>query len=114
MRIDEIIQDLNAASEAEQLAAVKQVGLAIRFINNPSEAVQLAAIKQNGVAILLIKNPSIDLLNSCKHEIIKAILITIRNGNMVLASGLFQIIQNTNWPEVAIIEKSLAVIERNK
>jgi hypothetical protein len=45
-------------SEAVQMAAVKQNGLAIQFINNPSEAVQMAAVQQNGHAIQYINNPS--------------------------------------------------------
>jgi hypothetical protein len=32
--------------------------MAIRIIKNPSEAVQLAAVRQNGLAIANIKNPS--------------------------------------------------------
>ena len=47
-----------APTEAEQLAAVKQDGYAIRYIKNPSEQMQLAAVRQNGLAITDIKNPS--------------------------------------------------------
>jgi hypothetical protein len=136
MRIDEITQDLNEASEAKQLAAVQRNGRALRDINNPSEKVQIAAVKQNGFVIQFIKNPSeavrlsavkqvgyaikyidnpsMNLLTACKREIITAILTAIRDENMNDASDLLQKIQNTGWPEVAIIKKSLAAIERNK
>ena len=45
-------------TEKEQLAAMKQNGLSIRYIENPSEEVQLAAMKQNGYSIMYIENPS--------------------------------------------------------
>ena len=51
-------QDLNTASEAQQLAAVQQDGYTIHYIKNPSPAVQLAAVQQRGRAIYYIKNPS--------------------------------------------------------
>jgi len=51
-------QDLNTASEAQQLAAVQQDGYTIHYIKNPSPAVQLAAVQQNGYVIRVIKNPS--------------------------------------------------------
>ena len=57
-QITESLQDLNTASEAQQIAAVQQDGWAIHFIKNPSPAVQLAAVQQDGGAIQLIKNPS--------------------------------------------------------
>ena len=52
------IQRIRHPSEITQLAAVHQNGWAIGFIQNPSEAVQLAAVRQNGWAIQYIKNPS--------------------------------------------------------
>ena len=45
-------------TEAEQLAAVKKDGYAIKYIKNPSEQVQLAAVSQEAYAIDYIKNPS--------------------------------------------------------
>ena len=45
-------------TEAEQLAAVKQDGYAIKYIKNPSEQVQVAAVSQEAYAIDYIKNPS--------------------------------------------------------
>jgi hypothetical protein len=89
MRIDEITQDLTTTSESEQLAAVQRDGFAITYI----------------------KNLSINVLNACKREIITAILTAIRAGDINYASHLLQKIQNTNWPEVAIVKKSLAAIE---
>ena len=52
------IQHIRDPSEAVQLAAVRQNGYVIRFIQNPSEAVKLSAVRQNGWAIQFIKNPS--------------------------------------------------------
>ena len=49
---------LNFASEAVQLAAVRQNGYAIQHIRDPSEAVQLAAVRQNAWLIGYIKSPS--------------------------------------------------------
>ena len=45
-------------TEAEQFAAVKKDGYAIKYIKNPSEQVQLAAVSQEAYAIDYIKNPS--------------------------------------------------------
>ena len=45
-------------TEQLQLEAVRQNGLAIRFIKKPSEQVQLEAVRQNGYAIDYIKKPS--------------------------------------------------------
>ena len=45
-------------TEAEQLAAVKKDGYAIKYIKNPNEQVQLAAVSQEAYAIDYIKNPS--------------------------------------------------------
>jgi len=45
-------------SEAIQLAAVQQDGLAIQYLKNPSEAIQLQAVQQNGWSIRYLKNPS--------------------------------------------------------
>ncbi len=57
--IDEMMKNSEEIfGEENQLAAVKQDGLAIRFIYNPSEMVQLAAVKENGLAIQFIHNPS--------------------------------------------------------
>ena len=39
-------------SEADQLAAVKNIGWAIQHIKNPSEEVQLAAVSQNGYKVV--------------------------------------------------------------
>lgn len=73
--------DLNSATEAEQIAAVRaapevieyisdpsvtvqlaavqeDASIAIQRIMNPSEAVQLAAVKKNAYTIKYIKNPS--------------------------------------------------------
>jgi hypothetical protein len=58
MRIHEINNGLDSASEEEQIAAVQKNGRAINYIKNPSEAVQLAAVKQNAIVIQRIKNPS--------------------------------------------------------
>ncbi len=52
------LRDIDNPSEAIQMAAVKQDGMAIEYIDNPSEAVQMAAVQQNGYAIQYIKNPS--------------------------------------------------------
>jgi hypothetical protein len=49
---------LNFASEAVQLAAVRQDGWVIKYIEDQSEAVQLAAVRQNGYAIQHIRDPS--------------------------------------------------------
>ena len=49
---------LKFASEAVQLAAVRQNGYAIEYIKNPSETVQLAAVRENGYAIKYIRDPS--------------------------------------------------------
>lgn len=54
-------QDLNAATEEEQLATVSQHGYKIRFIENPSDAVKLAAVKEDCFAIGFVKNPSEEL-----------------------------------------------------
>ena len=53
--------DYNLLSEEAQLAAVKDIGRAIKFIKNPSEKVQLAAVNEDGFAIKWIKNPSEDV-----------------------------------------------------
>ena len=45
-------------SEEMQLTAVKQNGLAIRYIDDPSEAVKLTAVTVDPYAIRWIKNPS--------------------------------------------------------
>ena len=52
------IKSIKKQSEQVQLAAVKQNGYAIKYIKNPSEQIQLAAVKQNGYAIKYIVNPS--------------------------------------------------------
>jgi hypothetical protein len=60
-----VIQYIKDPSETVQLEAVKQNGLAIRFIIEkgivPSETVQLEAVKQNGLAIQYIESPSEDV-----------------------------------------------------
>ena len=56
--LSENYEDLNNATEEEQLAAVEKYSHAIEFIDNPSEAVQLAAVKNRVSAIKFIKNSS--------------------------------------------------------
>jgi hypothetical protein len=56
--IGSAIKYIKNPSEAVQLAAVQKDGFAIYHITNPSEAVQLAAVRQNGRVIDYIKNPS--------------------------------------------------------
>ena len=101
------IQYIKNPSEAVQIAAVKQNVYAIQYIKNPSEAVQIAAVKQDGLAIQLIKHPSIEVLNQCKPEIIKLILIGIKVGNIRAVNDLLQKVAKTNWPELAIINRSI-------
>jgi hypothetical protein len=101
------IQYIKNPSEQVQLAAIKQDVYAIVYIKNPSERVQLAAVKENIYAIVYIKNPSLSVLNQCKHEIIKSILIWFKNENISAISKLLQKVAKTNWPELEIIKKSL-------
>ncbi len=53
--------NLNNASEEEQLAAVQRDAYDILRIKNPSEKVQLAAVKNDGLTITWIINPSLEV-----------------------------------------------------
>jgi hypothetical protein len=79
----------------------------IRF-DRMSEEKQLAAVKQNGSSIRYIEHPSDALLNLCKNSIIKYILIEMKNGDITLNDSIFNKLNDTNWPELDIIKKSLA------
>lgn len=48
--------------------AVRQNGMALRFIKNSTFAQQLEAVKENGMAIKFIKNPSIDIQKAAINE----------------------------------------------
>ena len=54
------MDDLNNATEEEQLAVVKEEGWSIDYIKKPSEVVQLAAVSRvsTGWTIKYVKNPS--------------------------------------------------------
>lgn len=55
----EVIEYIGDPSEAVQMAAVQEdASIAIQRIMDPSEAVQLAAVKKNAYTIKYIKNPS--------------------------------------------------------
>ena len=97
--------------EQVQLAAVEQNGDSIDDIKNPSEQVQLAAVKQNGSSIRYIEHPSDALLNLCKNSIIKYILIEMKNGDITLNDSIFNKLNDTNWPELDIIKKSLNALK---
>jgi len=101
------IRYIKNPSEEAQLIAVNKNGYRIHCIKNPSERVQLAAVKENIYALEYIKNPSLSVLNQCKPEIIKLILINVKDGNLEVASQVLQKVAKTNWPELAIIKKSL-------
>jgi hypothetical protein len=103
------IKFIKNPSDQVQLAAVKQDGYSIKYIKNPSYEVQLAAVNQDGCAIKFIKNPSINVLNECKHEIIKFILEYIHDYSKI-DIWIFNKVKITNWPELDIIKKSLAHI----
>lgn len=49
--------DLNSATEAEQIAAVKKYSRNIEYIKHPSKTVQLAAVNHDSHAIMFIKDP---------------------------------------------------------
>ncbi len=54
-----LIKDLDLWNNKEfQIEAVKQNGLAIRFIKDPNEELKLLSVKENGSAIRHIKDPS--------------------------------------------------------
>ena len=55
-------------TEEEQLAAVKEDGLSIKYIHNPSEEVQLAASKEDGNAISYIQTRFFRYLVSIKKR----------------------------------------------
>ena len=104
------IRFIKNPSEAVQLAAVNKNGYNIHYIKNPSEAVQIAAVKQNGSSIQFINNPSESFLNKCKYEIIKYILLEIKNGKITLVNNPLLILlqKKVNWPELDVIKKSLS------
>jgi hypothetical protein len=107
------IQFIENPSEEVQLAAIKQNVDAIYYIENPNEQIQLAAVNQTWHAIENIENPSLSVLNKCKHEIIKAILIGMKDGEITSSNHpLIQKISETNWPELDIIKKSLNAINK--
>ena len=59
--LNENDENLNNATEEEQLATVKKDGDAIQYIDNPSEAVQMVAVKQDGFAIR-VRHTKVDRL----------------------------------------------------
>jgi len=51
--LSENYENLNNATEEEQLAAIEKDAYVIEYIDNPSEAVQLSFIEQHGVSFFI-------------------------------------------------------------
>ena len=98
-----------------KLAAVKQNGRAIGYVKNPSEELQMTAIKENPLAFLCIRTPSVNVLNQCKHEIIKAVLsqILVNSSYRPIKSMLLHL-RVVNWPELDIIKHSITNSSNSK
>lgn len=109
------IQYMKNPSEELQLAAVTNRGNAIHYIKNPSEQVQLAAVKQNGLALGSIENPA------NKTVILTGILKMLKDKDFKLHNWDYSISlytrykkQYPDWPEWAVIDKSLQAQKRLK
>lgn len=130
-------QDLNSATEADQIAAMQQNGEEIEKIQNPSEAVQLAAVENHGSAIIRIIhkgiNPSLavqtaavikngDVLfygwdhfdvdqlvknSKVKTSVMKTIMSRQRYPKLALNVCKFLKNNGVNWPELDVIERQL-------
>lgn len=59
---------LNNATLKEQLKAVKQNGLLIRFIKHPYPKVQLEAVREDALAIFYINNPCAESLSLAHYK----------------------------------------------
>jgi hypothetical protein len=86
---------------------IKHNGYTIKYIKNSSVELQLVVINQDGNLICYIKNPSLSVLNECKRDIIKYILKGIHDHSKVNIEILNKL-QVTKWPELDVIQKSLA------
>jgi len=118
MQINEIslryARALDSKSESEQLYHVKKGGTFIQYIADPSPKVQLAAITNDMYSIYYINNPSLEVLNKCKHEIIKYILENIRDNDITSYNDpIFDRLKDTEWPELQTIKKSLEHERKN-
>jgi hypothetical protein len=90
------------------LQAMKNFRSAIKYIKNPSDELQMAAVKIYPNVVSVIPHPSINVINACKHIIIKSILIDVAEGNKRSAvNTLNKLKENVDWPELDIIQKSL-------
>jgi hypothetical protein len=129
------IARISNPSKAVQLAAIAQNANAFKYIQNPDEEIKLAAvikdgslihqmmnpsrkiikvvISKNGMAIQYISNIPADIINDCKHSILKSILESFKNvsdGQFYIPLVMIRMLRErykVHWPELDIIEKSI-------
>lgn len=135
MRIYEIShEDLNSVSEKEQIAAVSNDGNLIYYIENPSESVQLAAVTSDPSAVRHIENPSEQvqlatvkqnggmlgwIKDPASKQVIMTAILNVYKTNLdlftdpVYNKNFYMKYRNQypDWPEWAIIDKSLGNAE---
>jgi hypothetical protein len=110
-----INENLDSATEAEQLSSVEHYCDNIKYIRNPSEAVSLAAVSQCPDTIAYIPNNLIT--SKIKSVVLKHL---VGSSNDYVKFYLFNILKqkNLDWTELDVIEKTLKTREhpvyRNK
>lgn len=103
-----INENLDSATEAEQLSSVEHYCDNIKYIRNPSEAVSLAAVSQCPDTIAYIPNNLIT--SKIKSVVLKHL---VGSSNDYVKFYLFNILKkkNLDWIELDVIEKTLKARE---